>query len=109
MAARSFAPALPPARVTPPTATRPWSGYQYSVPGRPTPVTPSPSHPLTPSSPHRIFESNRVKVDKILARPYDAEVPFGSSGDILWATSPQGWISLRERGLGFARPTAPGR
>jgi DNA repair protein RadC len=25
------------------------------------------------------------------------------------ATSPQGWISLRERGLGFARPTAPGR
>ncbi len=31
------------------------------------------------------------KIDDILARPYTPEVPFGSSGDRLWATSPQGW------------------
>ena len=27
----------------------------------------------------------------MLARPYDSEVPFGASGDVTWATSPQGW------------------
>jgi hypothetical protein len=30
-------------------------------------------------------------VDRILARPYDAEVPFGASGERVWAISPQGW------------------
>src|SRR5689334_22959393 len=41
--------------------------------------------------PHRVFASSKADVDKVLARPYDSDVPFGSSGDRLWATSPQGW------------------
>ena len=30
-------------------------------------------------------------MDDLLRRPYTPETPFGSSGDNLWATSPQGW------------------
>jgi hypothetical protein len=41
--------------------------------------------------PHRIFAGSRFSVDTILARPYDSDVPFGASGDRVWATSPQGW------------------
>lgn len=42
-------------------------------------------------SPHRVFANSRFDVDTILARPYDSDVPFGASGDRVWATSPQGW------------------
>lgn len=41
--------------------------------------------------PHRVFATSRFAIDKILARPYDRNVPFGASGDLVWATSPQGW------------------
>lgn len=41
--------------------------------------------------PVRVFVTSRFEMDKILARPYDSEVPFGGSGDRVWATSPQGW------------------
>ncbi|HLJ55492.1 MAG TPA: hypothetical protein VKT77_10675, partial [Chthonomonadaceae bacterium] len=59
-------------------------------------ATPPIHHPLTPSrahrlTSHRLFASTRIPVDRMLARPYDSEVPFGASGDTLWATSPQGW------------------
>jgi len=43
--------------------------------------------PLT----HRVFGSALPDIDTMLARPYDSDVPFGSSGDRVWATSPQGW------------------
>ena len=42
-------------------------------------------------TPHRIFASSRMDVDSLLARQYAPEVPFGCSGELLWATSPQGW------------------
>lgn len=41
--------------------------------------------------PHRVFAGSRFRIDKILARPYDSDVPFGATGDRVWATSPQGW------------------
>jgi hypothetical protein len=41
--------------------------------------------------PHRVFATSKMDIDRFLARPYNADVPFGSSGDRLWATSPQGW------------------
>jgi hypothetical protein len=41
--------------------------------------------------PHRVFAKSHFAVDRILARPYDSDVPFGASGDRVWATSPQGW------------------
>jgi hypothetical protein len=41
--------------------------------------------------PHRVFATSRFSIDRILARPYDSDVPFGASGDRVWATSPQGW------------------
>jgi hypothetical protein len=41
--------------------------------------------------PHRVFASSRFSVDEILARPYDVDVPMGSVGDRVWASSPQGW------------------
>ncbi len=44
-----------------------------------------------PPLPHRVFGASRAAIDEILARPYDADVPFGSTGDRLWASSPQGW------------------
>lgn len=50
----------------------------------------SPTPPDTPMS-HRIFVQSRFSMDKLLTRPYDSEVPFGSSGNRIWATSPQGW------------------
>lgn len=50
-----------------------------------------PARTQTKPLPHRVFASSRFNIDHILARPYDRDVPFGSSGDRLWATSPQGW------------------
>src|SRR5579885_661431 len=41
--------------------------------------------------PHRVFAGSRKNIDGTLARPYDSDVPFGASGDRVWATSPQGW------------------
>ncbi len=45
----------------------------------------------TVRQPIRVFQKRGYAIDSILARPYDAEVPFGASGDRVWATSPQGW------------------
>lgn len=45
----------------------------------------------TPQLPARVFQQSRFSMDKILARPYDSGVPFGASGERVWATSPQGW------------------
>ena len=56
-----------------------------------TSALPKPEKPLGKPLPHRVFASSRVAIDRILARPYDSEVPFGSSGEVVWATSPQGW------------------
>lgn len=41
--------------------------------------------------PHHVFTSSRFSIDRVLQRPYDSAVPFGSSGNRVWATSPQGW------------------
>lgn len=41
--------------------------------------------------PIRVFAQGPIDLDAILARPYDADVPFGSTGPRLWASSPQGW------------------
>ncbi len=41
--------------------------------------------------PHRVFAESRFAIDEILTRPYGPDVPFGSVGDRLWASSPQGW------------------
>ena len=41
--------------------------------------------------PHRVFARSRFGIDSLLARPYDSDVPFGASGNRVWATSPQGW------------------
>src|SRR5690348_9603483 len=57
-----------------------------TIPGRGEPFAEARS-PL----PHRVFASSKFSVDRILAHPYDSDVPFGSSGDTIWATSPQGW------------------
>lgn len=38
-----------------------------------------------------ILNPNDFNIDEILKRPYNSEVPFGSTGKYLWATSPQGW------------------
>ncbi len=44
-----------------------------------------------PPLPHRVFAGSRFSMDAILARPYDGDVPFGATGERVWATSPQGW------------------
>ncbi|MBV9868075.1 MAG: hypothetical protein JO316_22195 [Abitibacteriaceae bacterium] len=44
-----------------------------------------------PRLPYRVFSQSQAPVDSILARPYNSEVPFGASGERVWATSPQGW------------------
>ncbi|MEP6755823.1 MAG: glycosyl hydrolase family 65 protein [Chthonomonadales bacterium] len=41
--------------------------------------------------PNRVFASSRFNIDKILGRPYTSETPFGSTGNRIWASSPQGW------------------
>lgn len=38
-----------------------------------------------------ILNPDEYNIDEILKRPYNSEVPFGSIGKYLWATSPQGW------------------
>lgn len=38
-----------------------------------------------------ILSPDDYNIDEILKRPYNSEVPFGSTGKYLWATSPQGW------------------
>jgi hypothetical protein len=56
------------------------------------------SLPLAPSSagdqtavPGRALASSRFRIDDILKRPCTPEVPMGSTGDRVWASSPQGW------------------
>src|SRR5947209_11721199 len=44
-----------------------------------------------PQPVRRVFPTSRFAMDAILYRPYTPEVPFGSTGRRLWATSPQGW------------------
>jgi hypothetical protein len=46
-----------------------------------------------PSAPpaHRVFASSRADIDELLSRPYGPEIPLGTVGDRLWASSPQGW------------------
>lgn len=44
-----------------------------------------------PAPKGRALPGSQADLDAILQRPYDAEVPFGSVGARLWATSPQGW------------------
>jgi hypothetical protein len=41
--------------------------------------------------PHRVFAASRFSIDEILARPFDADMPMGCTGDRVWASSPQGW------------------
>ncbi len=38
-----------------------------------------------------ILDPRQFRLDDLLRRPYTPTTPFGSSGDCLWATSPQGW------------------
>jgi hypothetical protein len=44
-----------------------------------------------PQPPVRVFPKSKFRIDQILARAYTPEVPFGATGDRVWATSPQGW------------------
>ncbi|HKE00661.1 MAG TPA: hypothetical protein VKE69_06605 [Planctomycetota bacterium] len=44
-----------------------------------------------PSPKRYLLPGLRPRIDETLGRPYDATTPFGSSGDRLWATSPQGF------------------
>jgi len=46
--------------------------------------------PATSHQP-RVFASSRFSIDEILTRPFDRDVPMGSTGDRIWASSPQGW------------------
>jgi hypothetical protein len=39
----------------------------------------------------RVLSASVFSLDRILARPFDREVPFGCTGDRVWASSPQGW------------------
>ena len=48
------------------------------------------NRPSAKPLPHRVFATSRKSLDTVLARPYDSDVPFGASGDRVWATSPQG-------------------
>jgi hypothetical protein len=41
--------------------------------------------------PRHILDPRHFRLDDLLRRPYTPTTPFGSSGDCLWATSPQGW------------------
>jgi hypothetical protein len=47
--------------------------------------------PEPPKVPGRVFPTSRFAIDDILKRPYTRDVPFGSTGDRLWASNPQGW------------------
>ncbi|MDE2127521.1 MAG: hypothetical protein KGJ62_13115 [Armatimonadetes bacterium] len=47
--------------------------------------------PAPSRRPVRIFASERLDMDGVLARPWSEDVPFGSSGELLWAGNPQGW------------------
>ncbi len=38
-----------------------------------------------------ILDPRHYRLDDLLRRPYTKDTPFGSSGDCVWATSPQGW------------------
>jgi hypothetical protein len=42
-------------------------------------------------APARRFMERVGPMDAVLERPYGPEVPLGSTGERLWATSPQGW------------------
>ena len=42
-------------------------------------------------APHRLFPAARPDIDDLLKRSYDRDVPMGTVGDRLWASSPQGW------------------
>jgi hypothetical protein len=42
-------------------------------------------------APSRVFADNPFAIDAILTRPYSPDVPLGSVGERLWASSPQGW------------------
>ena len=44
-----------------------------------------------PTAPKRVFPDSTFVVDDVLTRPYGPEVPFGSVGNRVWASSPQGW------------------
>jgi len=39
----------------------------------------------------RVFPTSVFSIDRILARPFDRDVPMGCTGDRVWASSPQGW------------------
>src|SRR4051794_6609270 len=47
--------------------------------------------PAEGSPSHRVFDSSQFAIDEILARPYGPDVPMGSVGARVWASSPQGW------------------
>ncbi len=51
------------------------------------------AEPGSPARPYasRVFASSVYSLDAILTRPFDVEVPLGSTGARIWATSPQGW------------------
>ena len=51
-----------------------------------------------------ILDSRYFLVDDLLRRPYTLETPFGSSGETLWAASPQGWGFAG--GVHFLHPTS---
>ncbi len=56
----------------------------FAARGGPPEPTPVPGRP-------RIFHSSIFSIDQKLSRPFDRDVPLGSTGDRVWASSPQGW------------------
>ncbi len=39
----------------------------------------------------RVFPASVFSIDRLLARPFDRDVPMGCAGARVWASSPQGW------------------
>lgn len=54
-------------------------------------VLQSASQPSATASSPLLFPDRRPRIDDVLSRPYDANVPFGCVGNRLWAASPQGF------------------
>jgi hypothetical protein len=59
-----------------------WGSFPFACAG---------AEPGPAAVPGRVFPASKFDIDQILKRPYTPEVPFGTSGDRLWASSPQGW------------------
>lgn len=69
-----------------------WAGAAFGAVPQGAPATRPESGPAAPLGRRAVLHpERRPKIDDVLTGPYDDTVPFGSSGDRLWATSPPGF------------------